>query len=69
MMQQGFINKPNTAESAQGLPLPSCHAETNETVSNSEESILANMTDDEKIDYVAARILKKYKAAFLELAK
>ena len=27
------------------------------------------MTDDEKIDFVAARILKKYKAAFLELAK
>ncbi len=28
-----------------------------------------NMTDDEKIDFVAARILKKYKPAFLELAK
>ena len=27
------------------------------------------MTDDEKIDFVAARILKKYKPAFLELAK
>ena len=27
------------------------------------------MTDDEKIDFVAARILKRYKAAFLELAK
>ncbi len=27
------------------------------------------MTDDEKIDFVAARILKKYKAAFVELAK
>ena len=27
------------------------------------------MTDDEKIDFVAARILKKYKQAFLELAK
>ena len=27
------------------------------------------MTEDEKIDFVAARILKKYKAAFLELAK
>ena len=27
------------------------------------------MTDDEKIDFVAARILKKYKSAFLELAK
>ena len=28
-----------------------------------------DMTDDEKIDLVAARILKKYKPAFLELAK
>ena len=27
------------------------------------------MTDDEKIDLVTARILKKYKPAFLELAK
>ena len=27
------------------------------------------MTDDEKIDVVAARVLKKYKPAFLELAK
>jgi antitoxin Phd len=27
------------------------------------------MTDDEKIDFVAARILKKYKPAFLALAK
>ncbi|MBQ9388449.1 MAG: type II toxin-antitoxin system Phd/YefM family antitoxin [Lachnospiraceae bacterium] len=27
------------------------------------------MTDDEKIDFVSARILKKYKPAFLELAK
>ena len=27
------------------------------------------MTDDEKIDFVAARILKEHKAAFLELAK
>ena len=28
-----------------------------------------DMTDDEKIDIVAARILKKYKSAFEELAK
>lgn len=28
-----------------------------------------DMTDDEKIDVVAARILKKYKPAFEELAK
>lgn len=27
------------------------------------------MNDDEKIDFVAARILKRYKDAFLELAK
>ena len=27
------------------------------------------MTDDEKIDFVAARILEKYRPAFLELAK
>lgn len=27
------------------------------------------MSEDEKIDFVAARILKKYKAAFMELAK
>lgn len=27
------------------------------------------MSDDEKIDFVAARILKKYKPAFEELAK
>jgi len=34
-----------------------------------ENSPLIDMTDDEKIDFVAARILKKYKEAFLELAK
>lgn len=30
---------------------------------------MIDMTDEEKIDVVAARILKKYKPAFLELAK
>ena len=30
---------------------------------------MIDMTDDEKIDVVAARILKKYKPAFKELAK
>lgn len=30
---------------------------------------IIHMTDDEKIDFVAARILKKYRQAFLELAK
>lgn len=34
-----------------------------------DNSPVIEMTDDEKIDFVAARILKKYKAAFLELAK
>ena len=34
-----------------------------------ESSPILDMTDDEKIDLVAARILKKYKPAFLELAK
>ena len=32
-------------------------------------SPVIDMTDDEKIDVGAARILKKYKPAFLELAK
>lgn len=34
-----------------------------------EKNPIIEMTDDEKIDFVAARILKKYKLAFLELAK
>jgi antitoxin Phd len=34
-----------------------------------ENNPIIEMTDDEKIDFVAARILKKYKPAFLELAK
>lgn len=34
-----------------------------------EKSTLIDMTDDEKIDVVASRILEKYKKAFLELAK
>ena len=32
-------------------------------------SPMIDMTDDEKIDVVAARILKKYKPAFMKLAK
>ena len=32
-------------------------------------SPVIDMTDDEKIDVVAARVLKKYKPAFVELAK
>lgn len=36
---------------------------------NIEEFPIIEMTDDEKIDFVAARILKEHKAAFLELAK
>ena len=34
-----------------------------------EQSQEIEMTDDEKIDFVAARILKKYRKAFEELAK
>jgi len=34
-----------------------------------DNSPIIDMTDDEKIDFVAARILSKYKDAFLELAK
>ena len=36
---------------------------------NLDESPVIEMTDDEKIDFVAARILKKYHAAFEEVAK
>ena len=36
---------------------------------NIEETPIIEMTDDEKIDFVAARILKEHKAAFIELAK
>jgi antitoxin Phd len=34
-----------------------------------ENSPMLELTDDEKIDIVAARILKRFKPAFLELAK
>ena len=34
-----------------------------------DRSPLMDMTDDEKIDVVAARIMKKFKPAFEELAK
>lgn len=34
-----------------------------------DSSPIIEMTDDEKIDFVAARILKKYKSAFQELAE
>ena len=34
-----------------------------------DSSPIIEMSDDEKIDFVASRILKKYKPAFLELAK
>ncbi len=34
-----------------------------------ESSPIIEMTDDEKIDFVAARILKQHKKAFEELAK
>ena len=34
-----------------------------------DSSPIIDMTDDEKIDFVAARILRRFKPAFLELAK
>lgn len=34
-----------------------------------EQSPVIDMTEDEKIDFVAARILREHKQAFLELAK
>ena len=34
-----------------------------------ESNPIIEMTDDEKIDFVAARILKQYRPAFEELAK
>ena len=34
-----------------------------------ENSPVIDMSDDEKIDFVAARILREHKKAFLELAK
>lgn len=34
-----------------------------------ENSPIVEMTDEEKIDFVAGRILKKHRDAFLELAK
>ena len=34
-----------------------------------EHSPVLELTDDEKIDFVAARILKRYRRAFEELAK
>jgi len=38
-------------------------------LSDLENDTTIEMTDDEKIDFVAARILKKYRRAFEELAK
>lgn len=48
--------------------------QTSSRVTQDEEHRLNNtpsidMSDDEKIDLAAARILEKYKPAFLELAK
>ena len=45
----------------------SCVAHDEEHRLNHSPSI--DMSDDEKIDLAAARILEKYKPAFLELAK
>lgn len=38
-------------------------------VSEVENTLSFDMSDDEKTDIIAARILKKYKSAFEELAK
>ena len=34
-----------------------------------EQSPVIDMSDDEKIDFIAARILREFKPAFMELAK
>ena len=34
-----------------------------------EQDTAIEMSDEEKIDFVAARVLRRYRAAFLELAK
>lgn len=34
-----------------------------------EKNVTVEMTDNEKIDFVAAQILEKYRSAFEELAK
>ncbi len=39
------------------------------TLCKAENSLSAEMSDDEKIDLAAQRILEKYRAAFIELAK
>ena len=41
----------------------------NYMIVNLDKSPQIEMTDDEKIDFVAARILREHKAAFEELAK
>ena len=43
----------------------------NENLVNAENDIMfdSELTDDEKIDIVAARVLKRFKPAFEELAK
>ena len=41
----------------------------NKTKDSAQNEELKKLTDDEKIDVVAARILKRFKPAFLELAK
>ena len=50
---------------------------TNQTISeaslcpekNAKKDPCGEMTEDEKIDFIAARILKEYRRAFEELAK
>ena len=63
----------NTAISAngikQGLSEIKHHTELDGQVIKSEDDPMAGISDDEKIDFVAAKILREHKAAFLELAK
>ena len=40
-----------------------------EKMADIEQDVMAEMTDDEKIDFVAAHILKLYRPALEELAK
>lgn len=42
---------------------------TENSLIDMDNTSITDMTDDEKIDFVAQRILKRYKSAFEELAK
>ena len=46
-----------------------CDADGQERAAVSEENPYGGLTDDQKIDRIAAKILKTHRAAFEELAK